>query len=248
MKQAIRQQWRRFLLCGLCVTLWSQAVDATPLVERSREARLFDAIDAGKEVVAEGMLAGATLDLARYNAEHETALHRAVDKNMLVLTRALLRAGAPVMARTRNGETVLHYAALHADPTLTRLLLQAGSEVNAVNADGETPLQWASLSGNAIVAHALLLRDADPTLADRKGNRALHAAVDSGNVSLVRALVRGLQSLEMRNAAGQTPLALARTRGHQEVITLLESLAREYASSGGGFHTIDIDEQLKRQP
>ena len=110
MKQAIRQQWRRFLLCGLSVMLWSQAVDATPLVERSREARLFDAIDAGKEVVAEGMLAGATLDLARYNAEHETALHRAVDKNMLVLTRALLRAGAPVMARTRNGRVASRHS------------------------------------------------------------------------------------------------------------------------------------------
>ena len=83
-------------------------------VAQSPEDRLFEAMTAGKQLVAEGIIVRGGLKLDARNAQRETALHVAVEKGYRELTELLLKAGAPVGARSGNGETPLHYAALKA--------------------------------------------------------------------------------------------------------------------------------------
>ncbi len=184
--------------------------------------RLFAAIDQGKELVAEGLIARDAAAVNARNAARETPLHLAIEKNMKGLAGLLVRSGADLRARTSNGETVLHFAALHSDHFFVDLLLSAGADPKARNDDGESVLMWAALSGNATTAQRLLNDGADPNVADLKGNLPLHGAADGGYLDVVKLLLPGTARPGARNREGLSARAYARRRGHPEIDELLE--------------------------
>ena len=211
--------------------------------EGSPEERLFAAIDEGKELVGEGVLVGGNVNLDARNAQGETPLHRAVEKGMKELSRALAKAGSNLRSRSNSGETVLHIAALNADPAMTEFLLGAGADPKARNDDGESPLHWAALSGNVSVAALLLEKGADPNLADIKGNRPLHAAADSGNTELVRLLLARSSDPGAKNREGLTAEGVANERSRPDVAALLSRAAPQASPGTSNFGTIDVDKQ-----
>lgn len=182
---------------------------------------LFKAIESGDERAAERMVLSGREDIDARNAERETPLHRAVEKGMNSLARALVKRGADLSSRSKNGETALHLATLHPEPELVDLLLGAGADAKARNADGESVLMWACLTGHLVVAQHLLARGADPNVKDLKGNLPLHAAADGGYLELVRLLLPRTADPDVKNRDGQSPADYARSRGHERVEKLL---------------------------
>ena len=228
-----------FALFAMGWAAWGQ--EGTP------EERLFEAIDEGKELVAEGVLASSKVNLGARNAQGETPLHRAVEKGMKELSRALAKAGANLRSRSNSGETVLHIAALHADPAMTEFLLGAGADPKARNDDGESPLHWAALSGNASVAALLLEKGADPNLADIKGNRPLHAAADSGSLELVRLLLPRSSDPKAMNREGLSAADIANERSRPDVAALLSNAVPQVSPGASNYGTIDVDKQPKQR-
>ncbi len=222
---------------------WAQGTPPTS------EERLFEAIDAGKELVAEGVMMGGKVDLDARNANGETPLHRAVEKGMKELARAILATGSNLRARSKSGETVLHLAALHADPELASMLLAKGADPKARNDDGESALHWAALSGNALVVRLLLEHGADPNLADLRGNRPLHAAADSGSIETVRLILGKNVDPKAKNREGLSAEDVANERARPDVAALLAKTApRSVQPAGAGnFGTIDVDLQPKQR-
>ena len=223
---------------------WAQAPATSP------EQRLFEAIDEGKELVAEGVMRNSKLNLDARNANGETALHRAVEKGMKDLARALVAAGSSLRARSVNGETALHLAALHSDPALTAMLLDAGADARARNDEGETVLHWAALSGNPQVGKLLLDKGADPNLADLKGNRALHAAADSGNMEMVRLILAKSTDPKAKNRQGLSAEEIAIERSRPDIAAVLARAVPASAAPPPGtsnYGTIDIDLQPKER-
>ncbi len=237
----------RFLLFTVCMLVLTAAWAQAPAA--GSEQRLFDAIDDGKELVAEGVMRNGKLNLDARNANGETALHRAVEKGMKELARALVAAGANLRARSINGETVLHLAALHSDPALTAMLLGAGADARARNDEGETVLHWAALSGNPQVGKLLLDKGADPNLADLKGNRALHAAADSGNMEMVRLILARSTDPKARNRQGLSAEEIAIERSRPDIAAVLARAVPVSAPGTGtsNYGTIDIDLQPKER-
>ena len=182
---------------------------------------LFRAIESGDEPAAERMVLSGREDINGRNAERETPLHRAVEKGMHSLARALVKRGADLGLRSRNGETALHLATLHPEPALVELLLAAGADPKARNEDGESVLMWACLTGHLVVAQRLLARGADPNVKDLKGSLPLHAAADGGFLDLVRLLLPRTRDPDVKNRDGQSPADYARSRGHGRVEKLL---------------------------
>jgi ankyrin repeat protein len=123
---------------------------------QTAEQRLFDALDAGKPLVAEGIVVRGAVRFDARNAGRETPLHVAIEKGYRELAELLVKKGAPLPARTLNGETPLHFSALHSDTYFVDLLLLARADPNVRNNDGESVLQWAVMSGNAMTAKHLL--------------------------------------------------------------------------------------------
>ena len=132
------------------------AAMAGPVLAQTAEQRLFDAIEAGKPLAAEGIVLKGEAKLDARKAGRETPLHAAIEKGYRELAELLVRKGAPLAARTQNGETPLHFAALHSDTWFVDLLLGALADPNARNNDGESVLQWAVMTGNPMTAKRLL--------------------------------------------------------------------------------------------
>src|SRR6187401_2725196 len=114
------------LLLALCQSLHAQ----------SAVTRLFDAIDEGKPIVAEGILAREKVDVNAMNQERETPLHRAVEKGMKELVELLLTAGADPKVRNDHGESALHWAALSGNPLTLQRLLARGADANVRDQKG----------------------------------------------------------------------------------------------------------------
>ncbi|KAK2052388.1 ankyrin, partial [Colletotrichum caudatum] len=78
------------------------------------------------------------------------------------LTEYMLRSGAPVNARTKQGITPLLASVLGERLDLTNLFLKHGADPNIAAAGGCTPLIAAAMSGRQDLVRALLASGADP--------------------------------------------------------------------------------------
>ena len=74
----------------------------------------------------------------------QTLLHLAVFLGFSSLTSFLIKHGADLDARDRNGFTPLHFAALAQSQACASILLEAGADVEVVDAHGKTPEEVAS--------------------------------------------------------------------------------------------------------
>lgn len=74
----------------------------------------------------------------------QTLLHLAVFLKFASLTKFLIKRGADLDARDRNGYTALHFAALSQSKECGAILLEAGADPEIVNACGKTPEEIAS--------------------------------------------------------------------------------------------------------
>jgi ankyrin repeat protein len=94
--------------------------------------------------------------------------------------------------------------------------------VNLVNEGGEGPLFWSAATGTLGVARLLVERGAVVNAQDAQGHTALHGAADGGHLEVVAFLLSAKADRTLRNRAGETAADLARKRGYEEIVKLLE--------------------------
>lgn len=208
------------------------------LVDTTDKAWLDDEDDDAYEVVRLLVEAGADIDAKvdqgdEYHAAGYTALHYSVSRpqiygsDEMVLSGALLKAGANVHATTATGDTPLHIANPQ-EPRLPKLLVDHGADINARNAAGQTPLMQAisRLAPHkrrfafdvpdpdkvAAFIQALLELGADAGAVDRSGNNLFHFIMESISVlgqavyiPLIERLTK-VADVNHKNDDGQTPI------------------------------------------
>ena len=140
-----------------------------------------------------------------------TVLHRAIhiySANRTAIVERLIAAGLDVDTRAHDGRRPLHWAAEFDCADCVALLLKAGAQVMARDEDGNTPLHGAS-------------RDSVPLLL-RAGAEVMAKNTD-GNVPLHRNFKPELlpAGVNVRNAAGLTPLHFAALAGNESAIRWL---------------------------
>jgi len=102
--------------------------------------------------------------------------------------RELLRKGANVNARDKNGLTPLHRAADQGRTDIARILLEHGTDVNARDKNGLTPLHRAAFWEDAEVARLLLEHGADVNARDEDGETPLDYARMMGHKEVARVI------------------------------------------------------------
>ena len=92
--------------------------------------------------------AGADLNAPRFATGDTPLIYVCKDE---VKVKILIRKGADVNAKNRDGSTALMHAADNGIYRSVKLLLEAGAEVNSQNSDGDTPLNAAA--DGSMVSH-----------------------------------------------------------------------------------------------
>ncbi|XP_059820223.1 M-phase phosphoprotein 8 [Hypanus sabinus] len=98
------------------------------------------------------------------------------------ILRLLIKKGAKISSRQKNGTTALMHAAEKNYLTTVAILLEAGSQVNAQQISGETALMKACKRGNSDIVRLLLEYGADCGILSKHQNSALYYAKQSNNI------------------------------------------------------------------
>ena len=165
------------------------------------------------------------------------------------VVKMLLNNGADVNAQdTATGYSVLHWAILMDNKELTELVLAAGADLNGKSSTGETPLDIAAYGVSPAIGELLLEKGAEISslraaafvgdlakvqtfiqegvdVNQKSGmieGTALHAAAASGYKEIVEFLISKGADVNTQNRGGLTPLNLAQSADHTEIVELLK--------------------------
>ncbi|XP_017058414.1 nuclear factor NF-kappa-B p110 subunit [Drosophila ficusphila] len=172
------------------------------------------------------------------NADGDSALHVACQQDRPHYIRPLLSLGCSPNQQNHAGNTPLHLAVKEERINCVESFLNGMTNVrldlSLKNDDGLTPLHMAIRQNKYDVAKKLISHDrSSMSVANTMdGNNALHMAVLEQSVELL-VLILDAQGqnlndiLQAQNAAGYTPLELARYKANERVVQLLEKVYPE---------------------
>lgn len=156
--------------------------------------------------------AGASVDVL--NSLRQTPLHLALIVGNEPAVEVLLREGASVLLRDRNGNTALHLALKYPSLGCLRLVLAhrlAPRIVDVPDFDGYSPLHLAVLLNKPEAVSLLIKANCDINVPDCRGGRTpLYHAIALQREHLVNQLVLHGASIEAQDYAGHSCLALAK--------------------------------------
>ncbi|MEI7833473.1 MAG: ankyrin repeat domain-containing protein [bacterium] len=135
--------------------------------------------------------------------------------NMDILTD-LVKRGASVNARSKNGETPLHIVP---NPEVAEFLIARGADINAVDEKGNTPLQNVH---DSFIADQLIVKGADVNTVNMVGDTPLHTAIWGYRNDVVILLLAYGADKSKVNKNGLTPLELAKRNSAHNIVKLLE--------------------------
>jgi ankyrin repeat protein len=155
-------------------------------VSKTHPEAVIDAIYSGDYGVIERYVTKDNINLL--DEDGHSLLSRAAtatDLNMKII-KLLIKRGADVNIRLREGWTLLHFAAHLLRKNLAAELLRAGCDPNATNEAGETAFSkvlWA-FNPKADLIELLLEHGADPDAKDGRGESAKELAARTGQIGL----------------------------------------------------------------
>lgn len=164
------------------------------------------------------------------SAKKQTPLCLAAQKGFVKVVQLLLDHGADANNEDEGKYTPLHLAGSSGFVNCVDLLLKAGARVDSTTRTGVTPLHYAVQGGHA-QAVKLLISAGAKVNCNRKP--LLLIAADDGNLEVVQILLDAQATIDCKaNIKAQldkdmefydflTPLHLASSRGHHDVVDLL---------------------------
>lgn len=168
-------------------------------ISKSNQSPLMAACDNG-HIESVIMLLRRGADVNWENESKHTALFYFADSETtsIRILRLLIRAGANIYHRDKDGDTVLHEAVLGNNATITRFLLTRGTEINSRNNALETPLFQAAKNGFSETVKVLLegfpsLGAADPKIPNRAGVSPYQAARSAGHHEVLHRILRAMK-------------------------------------------------------
>ena len=117
-----------------------------------------------------------------------TALHLATSNGKVDVVNLLLRNGAKVNAKTKDGMTALHIAAKNGNKQIIEILLKKGIEIDLQDIEGSTALHIAISNGLEDIVDLLLTNGADINCKNKQSRSALDIATEENQKKIVELL------------------------------------------------------------
>ncbi|PNH05841.1 Ankyrin-2 [Tetrabaena socialis] len=194
---------------------------SAPLHVACRNSGAADNVAVVEALLQQGHATAELLDAAG-----STPLHIAAQYGNVAAARALIRLGAKVDARRKDGLRPLHLAAWHNRTEAAQLLLEEGKaavhKVDKADMDEATPLHVAAKYGSQEVVELLLAKGADFKVEDQDGLRPLHLAARENRRGTAEVLLLKGCKVDSCTRAGRTALEIAQSQKHTDLIVLLQ--------------------------
>jgi len=224
-------EWGHFSIVGVLIE------SKAPLtgVDDAGNAPLHGAARSGHAQVVDCLMqAGVRADLA--NNRQQTPLHLAAMEGQSMAVRALGKNGLLVEAQDQQGNTPLHFAARHGHLAVVEEMARARMLSPVQNQLLRTAVHEAAGSGHAVVVELLARAGLSLNMQDKDRCTPMHDAVRARNgQDVITELLRKAASVNVQDATGSTPLAVAVSCGRaQAVKQLLQAQAQiELADASG---------------
>lgn len=105
------------------------------------------------------------------------------------MVEALIKAGADVNIKDKDGCSLLHWGVICRDINLVKLLIKYKVDVNITTKSGSTPLMRTSIDGNKKIVELLIKAGANINLCSFDGYTALMAACEGMHLEIVKILI-----------------------------------------------------------
>lgn len=207
----------RWLLAALLIL----AVNIPAFAWTDQENQFFLAVVDGKTQKVEALLRDKP-DLMNLESPHYgTAIHWAAQYGQVDVAKLLIKKGASVNVRNRNGQTPIDCASNLLDFKITSprykqiaaFLIANGAEVNSLNA---------ACLGDTKRLNDILVKDPKATcLTDQHKNTPLHLAAEYNQLRIAEILIENKADINSINKDGATPLHSAASSGSRAVAELL---------------------------
>lgn len=198
---------------------------AKQMVGRGGKTALMSAVEKGRENIVNILLDEMHADVNAVDNLGRTALIFALEKHSKSIVETLLKHGACVNNTDNNKETPLSTALKNVklDSNVVEMLIKYKPDINIPDQNGKTPLILAIENEFANVVE-LLLEDykVDINAQDKSGQSALMAAVNKKNAMLTKRLCERGADVSCTNAAGYTPIFVAKRLYATEIMKILK--------------------------
>ena len=170
-------------------------------------------------------------------------LYDAVLGNRISEIEQLLKQGADVNVKDKDGWPPLLWVALKGNIDIGKCLIENGADVDAQNKYGWTPLYWAALRGNIDIAKFLIENGADVNAKDEDGETPLYRASNNGYADIAKLLIENGADVDAQNKNGWTPLHQAAFRGKIDIVkALIENGVDPFIKNKYGETALDLCE------
>lgn len=197
--------------------------------DRTGGTALHHAARAGRVGMIRVLLAQGA-DINQRDINGATPLSIAIETSHSAVARALIDAGADVTLPGHAGVTPLVAAAYKGSADVLDTLLRHGADPKAPDATGKPAIVYAAARGFTRIVAKLLDAGVDVNQVHANGLTALSWAAGyaedvpaSDGVALVRLLLDRGAKLDIADDRGMTPLMIAASMDHAEVVELLLS-------------------------
>ena len=183
------------------------------------------ALDGNVELLRYLIERNAPIDLPCLGIQGPHPIHWASRKGHTAIIQLLLQTGV-VQVNTADfkGLTPLMTASMYGRCISACYLLGMGAQHHLTDINGDTALHWAAYKGHIEIIQILVNSGVDLQKTDNFGSTPLHLSCLSGNIQCVRILCQKRNlDLQPKDKNEKTPLMLAQSHRHYEIVKLLQN-------------------------
>lgn len=195
------------------------------MVNKCKQNILHVASEIGNVDVVTYVLLLGQVDINSRGWRNRTPVMYAARNGRKQVVEVLQQGGADLSLVDDYSNNTLYLACYGGDMTTVEFLLSLDEAAIITRGwKSRTLVMEAAYRRHRNVVEFLLSNGADVSLVDDDKNNILHWACDGGDVETVTIVLKKYDCKDTKNLWGQTPADVARLKGHQEVVQLLDNV------------------------